>query len=73
MLEAGQLIHVPCGAKPLKLVSQVFRVSGSEEEGVKKGIAGRLGARRSLVGLDAASPRPLLARAGCRDCLRLKA
>eukprot|EP00439_Symbiodinium_sp_Y106_P046370 s1435_g5.t3 len=46
----------------LKLVSQVFRVSDSEEESVKKGIAGRLGARRSLVGLDAASPRPLLAR-----------
>ena len=46
----------------LKLVSQVFRVSDSEVESVKKGIAGRLGARRSLVGLDAASPRPLLAR-----------
>ena len=46
----------------LALVSQVFQVEEGELESVKKGIAGRLGARRSLVGLDAASPRPLLAR-----------
>ena len=48
----------------LTLVSQVFQVKSDpgEIESVKKGIAGRLGARRSLVGRDAASPRPLLAR-----------
>ena len=48
----------------LQLVSQVFEVASDpqEQESVKKGIAGRLGARRSLVGRDAASPRPLLAR-----------
>ncbi|CAL1157024.1 unnamed protein product [Cladocopium goreaui] len=47
------------------LVAPVFNVKmddPGEVESVKKGIAGRLGARRSLVGRDAASPRPRLAR-----------
>jgi len=49
----------------MQIVAPVFNVKMddlSEVESVKKGIAGRLGARRSLVGLDAASPRPLLSR-----------
>lgn len=47
------------------IVAPVFNVKmddPGEVESVKKGIAGRLGARRSLVGRDAASPRPRLAR-----------
>ncbi|CAE8616142.1 unnamed protein product, partial [Polarella glacialis] len=49
----------------LALVSQVFNVNTDdpdEYEGVKRGIATRLGARRSMVGANAATPRPRIRR-----------
>ena len=46
----------------MDIVVPVFGVKTEELESVKKGIAMRLGARRSLVGRDAASPRPRMAR-----------
>ncbi|CAJ1346322.1 unnamed protein product [Effrenium voratum] len=51
--------------RAMAIVAPVFEVNledAAEAESVRKGIAGRLGALRSLVGLDAANPRPRLTR-----------
>lgn len=46
----------------MEIVVPVFEVKTEELESVRRGLAGRLGARRSLVGPDAAAPRPKLSR-----------
>lgn len=45
-----------------KLVAQVFSVQKADAESVNRGIAERMGARRSVLGADAAAPRPFLRR-----------